>query len=240
MARRWKSAGEVQAGGDRASRAAAEPAAPSASSPRFDVRRLDVGHGIYFPVPVANGVGVPAGAERELAGPVAPSGVKWSVPVGALPVALALAGAAIVRHGVTERGVLAAGVLAVLAVLAAIDVRSRVLPNRIVIPATLAVLTWQVVFESARLPEWIGAGLGAAVFLALPSLFRRGAVGMGDVKLAVLLGVTLGVDVANALLLSFLATVPVTLALVLRRRARGATLPFGPFLAFGAAVVLLA
>jgi leader peptidase (prepilin peptidase)/N-methyltransferase len=62
---------------------------------------------------------------------------------------------------------------------------------------------------------------------------------MGDVKLAVLLGVALGAGVTTALVLGFLAAAPAALV-VLARRGRRATLPYGPFLALGAAVVLLA
>ena len=215
------------------------------------VRRIDVGDGIYVGVPspkvAASAAGLGAAAlEPSRAHTHAPadhgSGVKWTVPAVAAPAALALGGAAFARHGVTEQGWLSAGVLAVLAVLAAIDFRWRVLPNRIVVPATAVVLVWQLVFASERLPEWIGAAAAAAAFLALPSVFRRGAVGMGDVKLGALLGLALGAQVFDALLLGFLATAPVTLTLVARRRqsVRGATLPLGPFLGLGAAVVLLA
>jgi prepilin signal peptidase PulO-like enzyme (type II secretory pathway) len=213
-----------------------------------DVHRIDVGDGIYVRVPApaaAAGLGTAAlqPSRAHTHAPADPAaGVKWTVPAAAAPAALVLAGAALARHGVTEQGWLSAGVLAVLAVLAAIDFRWRVLPNRIVLPATGAVLAWQLVFASSRLPEWLGAAIAAAAFLALPSLFRRGAVGMGDVKLAALLGLALGPQVFDALLLGFLATGPVTLALIAKRRqsVRGATLPLGPFLGLGAAVVLLA
>jgi prepilin signal peptidase PulO-like enzyme (type II secretory pathway) len=63
---------------------------------------------------------------------------------------------------------------------------------------------------------------------------------MGDVKLAVLLGAALGRDVLGALTLGFLGMFPVALWLLVRGRGvRGATVPFGPFLACGAAVALL-
>jgi Flp pilus assembly protein protease CpaA len=222
-----------------------EPAARSAPD---IVRRIDVGDGIYVRIPApevataAAGLGA-AALEPPRAHAHAPAdpGVRWTVPAAAAPAALALAAAALARHGATEQGWLSAGVLAVLAVLATIDFRWRVLPNRIVLPATAAVLIWQLVFATARLPEWIGAAAAAAAFLALPSVFRRGAVGMGDVKLGALLGLALGAQVFDALLLGFLATAPVTLTLIARRRqsVRGATLPLGPFLGLGAALVLL-
>ena len=132
--------------------------------------------------------------------------------------------------------------LAVLAVLSAIDLRWRLLPNKIVLPATAAVLAWQVAFFPGRAPEWILAALGAGALLLLPALLKPGGMGMGDVKLAALLGAALGAAVLTALTLGFLALVPVALVLLVTRgkAARQATLPLGPFLAFGAAVVLLA
>ena len=85
------------------------------------------------------------------------------------------------------------------------------------------------------------AALGAALLLALPSVFQRDAMGIGDVKLAGVLGLALGGKVLLALTLGSLATVPAALVILCRavRRVRGATIPFGPFLAFGAAAALL-
>jgi leader peptidase (prepilin peptidase)/N-methyltransferase len=152
---------------------------------------------------------------------------------------VALAAVALARHGLTREGVLAAGLLPVLAVLAGIDLRCRLLPNRIVLPALAAVLVLQIGLAPQRTGEWLAAAVGAAAFLLAPSLLRPGAVGMGDVKLAALMGAALGAGVAGALLIGLLAMAPVAL-LVLWRRGRDATLPMGPCLAFGAAVVLLA
>lgn len=84
-----------------------------------------------------------------------------------------------------------------------------------------------------------GAGHGGAA--PLPLALNPKAMGMGDVKLGLLLGGALGTAVLDALLIGFLAIVPVALALLARHgsAARRATLPLGPFLAFGAIVVLL-
>jgi leader peptidase (prepilin peptidase)/N-methyltransferase len=185
------------------------------------VRRIDVGDGIYV-------------ASR-------PPHV-WSVHPLAAALGAVLALVALLRLGVTPHGIVAAGVLAVLTVLSAIDLRWRLLPNQIVLPATGVVLAWQLAFFPGRAPEWILAALGAGTLLLVPALLKPGGLGMGDVKLAALLGATLGTAVLNALTLGFLALVPVGLVLLVRRgrAARRATLPLGPFLAVGAAVVLLA
>jgi leader peptidase (prepilin peptidase)/N-methyltransferase len=64
-------------------------------------------------------------------------------------------------------------------------------------------------------------------------------IGMGDVKLGLLLGAGLGKAVAVGLALGFAAVIPVAIFIVLRRGSRGTTIPFGPFLAFGAVAALL-
>jgi prepilin signal peptidase PulO-like enzyme (type II secretory pathway) len=72
------------------------------------------------------------------------------------------------------------------------------------------------------------------------SLATRGGVGMGDVKLAFLLGAGLGWDVVGAVVVAMLATFVVAVGILLRRgiKARKETFPFGPFLVFGALVAL--
>jgi leader peptidase (prepilin peptidase) / N-methyltransferase len=209
----------------------------------FDIRRIDVGRDISVWVPVA---AVPTTAERVDPEPAAaepdpgPLERLWRVRPAGVALGAVFALAALVRIGVTPDGLLAAGVLCVLGVLAIIDYEVRLLPNRIVLPAIAAVLAWQLAFFPERFAEAALAAVGAAAFLLLPSLFRRGAMGLGDVKLAALLGAALGAPVAFALAVGSLAAWPVALVLVVRGASvRGATIPFGPFLALGAAVVLL-
>jgi leader peptidase (prepilin peptidase)/N-methyltransferase len=197
-----------------------------------NIRRVDVGDGIYVQVPQPAADTDPAGA------PASPR--AWSLRPVAIAAAASAAIVALLRLGITAHGLLAAGVLAVLVLLASIDLQARVLPNRIVFPATAAVLVWQIAFFPASALEWLLAALGAGFFMLLPSLIRPGAMGMGDVKLAMLLGAALGQDVLSALMLGCFAVLPVALWLLVRGRGvRNATVPFGPFLGFGAAVVLL-
>ena len=201
----------------------------------FDIRRIDVGEDISVWIPVAPGSGEPAPPSPDPA-----PAQNWRVRPAGLALGGALALAALLRVGPTPAGLLAAGVLGVLAVLAVIDLDVRLLPNRIVLPAIAGVLAWQLAFFPEDFVEVVLAAVGAAGFLLLPSLFRRGAMGMGDVKLAALLGAALGAPVAVALAVGSLAAWPVAVVLVARGASvRGATIPFGPFLAFGAAVVLL-
>ena len=115
------------------------------------------------------------------------------------------------------------------------------LPNRIVLPAAAAVLLLQISLLPRERGEWVAASLGAALFLLLPSLIVASGIGMGDVKLALLLGAMLGGDVIGALLLGFLSLWPIAIYLVATQGwgARKQTLPLGPSLAFGSIVVLL-
>lgn len=132
----------------------------------------------------------------------------------------------------------------VTAVLAFIDFRRHLIPNRILYPGTaagLALLAGGAALE-ARLDgllEASAAGLGYFLVLLVMNFLTRGAMGMGDVKFAFLLGFfagyhrweTAAVAGAAAFLLAGTAS---ALLLVLRRRTRRDRIPFGPFMAAGA------
>lgn len=155
--------------------------------------------------------------------------------------AVAAAAIAFACYPTVARSTLAAFFAAVLVVLAAIDLERRIIPNRIVLPATAVVLIAHIAIEPGRAVELIVAPLAAAAFLFLPNLLNPSAMGMGDVKLALLLGVGLGWGVVGALLIGFLSTIPFALAMISRggRDALKTALPMGPFLAFGGLVVLI-
>jgi leader peptidase (prepilin peptidase) / N-methyltransferase len=129
---------------------------------------------------------------------------------------------------------------ATLVVLSAIDLDRGIVPNRIVLPAAAAVLLAQVALFPDRAAEWALAAVISAFVLALPQLVGRAWMGMGDVKLALLLGAALGWGVLGALLLAFLCVFPVAFLVVLRGglAARKTTIPFGPFLSLGALIML--
>ncbi len=159
----------------------------------------------------------------------------------AIGVGTALVGACAVRFGFTPKMFLAAFVLTVLVVLSLIDVAERRLPNRIVLPSTAVVLVAQLAVEPERASEWLLAAVGAALFLLLPLFVYPAGMGMGDVKLALLIGAALGYDVVLALFVALLTSSLYAVVLLLRHggAARKASMPFGPFLGFGAAVLLL-
>ncbi len=141
--------------------------------------------------------------------------------------------------GLEPKAFIAAFAGSALLILAAIDLVHRVLPNRILFGAFVVVLVAQVGFFPERGVEWLLAGPAAAAFLAMPLIVRRDAMGLGDVKLALLLGAIVGWKVFVAIVIGCFAMLPFAVLMLVRDRSiKGATLPFGPFLAFGTLVVL--
>jgi leader peptidase (prepilin peptidase)/N-methyltransferase len=165
----------------------------------------------------------------------------WKHPA-ALAIAVAVAALVLVRYGLGAQGIIGACFGAVLVALSAIDLDQRILPNRIVLPATAAILVAQIIAFPDQALEWVLAALGAAAFLALPLLVSPGGVGMGDVKLGLLMGAGLGVAVIDAIFYAALAALVLAGVLIARhgRSALKMGFPFGPFLSFGAIVALFA
>jgi leader peptidase (prepilin peptidase)/N-methyltransferase len=139
-----------------------------------------------------------------------------------------------------DRAVVAAFAGSTLVVLSAIDIQRGIIPNRIVLPAAAIVLVAQLALFPGQASEWVLAAILSAFALMIPQLLGRSWMGMGDVKLALLLGATLGWGVMGAVLIGFLCTFPVAVAILIRGGigARKTTIPFGPFLALGALIVL--
>jgi len=132
-------------------------------------------------------------------------------------------------------------VVTTLAVLSWYDVRERIIPNRIVLPAWAIVLVSQMLLHPERWGECLlASGLAFAAFL-LPALAMPAALGMGDAKLAGLLGAALGYTVLSGLLLGTVLAGAYCAYLLIRNgaAARRTAIPYGPFLAAGAVVVLL-
>jgi leader peptidase (prepilin peptidase) / N-methyltransferase len=130
--------------------------------------------------------------------------------------------------------------VSILVVLSAIDFEHRILPDVIVLPATAIVLAAQVALFPDRSVEWVAAALGASLFLFLALLAYPNGMGMGDVKLALLLGAALWKTVTVGLMVGMFAALIPGVVLIARHGAAGrkAAIPFGPFLAFGAVVAV--
>jgi len=131
---------------------------------------------------------------------------------------------------------------AVLVAVAGIDLDHRIVPNRIVVPAAIFGIAASAFVRLDELPELLIAGGGAFMFLLLAALAYPGGMGMGDVKLAGVMGLYLGLSVVPALFIAFLAGTAVGVAKIAREgsEARKSGVPFAPFLALGGLVALVA
>jgi leader peptidase (prepilin peptidase)/N-methyltransferase len=159
----------------------------------------------------------------------------WAVPGAAV-----LAVITFVELGSTADAAAWACMQVVLVALAAIDLAARRLPNAITLPTAAAALVLRAIFHPSDLLEVAIAGLAAfAVFYVL-ALLARGGLGMGDVKLAAMLGFVLGAEVVAALAAGIFAGGLFALALVATRRATmRSTIAYGPFLAIGGMIAIL-
>jgi prepilin signal peptidase PulO-like enzyme (type II secretory pathway) len=149
-----------------------------------------------------------------------------------------LCGASGLAFGLTLEGLVAALFCTVLVVVTRTDLEHRLIPNRIVVPATVLVLALRTIDDPSI--SWLLAALVAGSVLFLVVLAYPSGMGMGDVKLAAYLGAGLGSSVAVALFVGvFSAFVPAVVLLVRHgRAARKQAIPFGPFLALGGVVAL--
>lgn len=123
----------------------------------------------------------------------------------------------------------------VLAVCTVADLRSRIVPNRALAAGAVVALAAIVLADPGALSGRAGAAAGAGCFLLAPALISPGSIGMGDVKLAALLGLYLGPSVVTALLAAFLAGTLTGSMMLIRHgpAARRMAIPFAPYLALG-------
>jgi leader peptidase (prepilin peptidase)/N-methyltransferase len=120
------------------------------------------------------------------------------------------------------------------------DLRTRLVPDGPLVAGLALALGLYGLFAPADLPERLAAGAGAAGFLLAAALVRPDGMGLGDVKLAGVLGVYLGAAVIEAMLVAFAAGSVVGLTLMVRHgwAARSRTIAFAPCLALGAVVAM--
>ena len=132
--------------------------------------------------------------------------------------------------------------VSMLAAVTLTDLERRLIPNTILLATAVIGLAIVVASDPASLPERLVAAAAAGGFLLLAALLYPAGMGMGDVKLAAVMGLFLGRAVAPAMLIALAVGALVGVCLMLRdgAGARKRALPFGPFLALGGVVGLLA
>ena len=158
-------------------------------------------------------------------------------PAVELATGLLIAGC-VLAFGLTLDALVASFFCALLVAVSATDLEHRIIPNRLVVPGAAIVLVAQTALHPS--PEWALAALGASGFLLVAALAYPAGMGMGDIKLALLLGAMLGRTVPVALMIGMVAALVPGLVLLARhgKAARKMGIPFGPFLALGSVVAL--
>lgn len=165
--------------------------------------------------------------------------ISWRYPAVEATTALLVAGC-FWRFGLSWDAAAASFFCASLVVLSSIDLERRIVPNRLVLPAAAVMLVARTVTHPSI--EWLAGGLGASLFLFLAALAYPRGMGMGDVKLALLLGFAVGRTVPVALFLGMIAALVPSAVLFARHgmAARKLKIPLVPFLAIGGVIALFA
>jgi leader peptidase (prepilin peptidase) / N-methyltransferase len=160
-------------------------------------------------------------------------------PAVELTTAALLAGC-LLAFGLSLRTAAAAVFCAALVVVTATDLTHRIVPNRVVLPAAAVVLALMTVADPS--PRWAITATAASGFLLAAALAYPSGMGMGDVKLALLMGAALGGTVSVALMFAMVAALIPSVVLLARygSKARKMAIPFAPFLALGSVVALFA
>ena len=165
------------------------------------------------------------------------------LPIVEAATAVLFAAVVIARGDDTANVVLGLVLVAFLVPLTLIDLDTRLLPNRITLPAGAAAILLGSLLDPSGEVGRLLSGVAAGGFFLLAALAYPQGMGIGDVKLAAVLGLFLGRDVAAALLVALVAGVLVGAAIIARSgvaEGRRTAVPFGPFLALGGVVALIA
>lgn len=182
-----------------------------------------------------------AADEKEATAPRPRRPLRELLPRGARAVLVVVVSAALVatsfvHFGVTAWAFIGLVLLPVLVLLTAIDFEHRLLPNAIVLPTCLAVIAVVAVGQPHHLVAHLAAGVALGGFFFASAAFFPGSLGMGDVKLGLLLGLALGSKTLPAVEFALLGVLVLALGIIFNKgmAARKQAIAFGPFLALGA------
>ena len=151
--------------------------------------------------------------------------------------------AAVLVGGSTATIALNVTFILLLVPIALIDFEHRIIPNRLTALGALLAIGIGIALDPSGEPERLIAGAAAGGALLAAALAYPAGMGMGDVKLAGVMGLFLGSAVAPAMLIALLSGVLVGVFIMARKGAhegRKTAVPFGPFLAFGSLVAIFA
>ena len=156
-------------------------------------------------------------------------------------VTAALLVAVVLAKGADEDAWLGLAFVVLLVPVTLIDLDHRIIPNTLMIIGTVVSLAILLLTDPGALTEHLIAAGAAGGFLLIAAIAKPGGMGMGDVKLAFVMGLFLGRNVAPAMLAAFLAGSIIGGAIIAKKgmkEGRKTAIPFGPWLALGGLVGL--
>jgi leader peptidase (prepilin peptidase) / N-methyltransferase len=168
--------------------------------------------------------------------------IAWRYPLVELTTALLLA-LTVVVIGTNEEVWLGLAFVLLLVPVTVIDIDFRIIPNKLMIAGTVAALGILVITRPGEIPEHLIAAAAAGGFLLAAAIAYPAGMGMGDVKLAFVMGLFLGREVGVALLVGLFAGSFIGIGIMAVKgvaAGRKTKIPFGPFLALGGLAGLLA
>ena len=168
--------------------------------------------------------------------------IAWRYPAVEALTGLLCAGV-VVRFGADRDAWLGLVLVLLLVPITLIDLEHRIIPNKLTLIGAVAAVVLVLVTRSDKLAAHLIAGAAAGGFFLLAALVHPAGMGMGDVKLAGVLGLFLGRAVAPAMMAALLAGSVVGIGIIAVKGAkegRKTGIPFGPWLAFGGLVGLFA
>ena len=168
--------------------------------------------------------------------------ISWRYPLVEAGTGL-LCAAVVVAKGADEDAILGLVLVLLLVPITLIDFDTFTIPNKITYPGVVAGIAIVALTDLDSLPESLIAALAASGFLFVAWFLRPGGMGLGDVKLAFMLGVYLGRAVAPAMFAALISGSLIGAIIIARygaAKGRKMKIPFGPYLALGGLVGLFA
>jgi len=168
--------------------------------------------------------------------------ISWRYPL--VEAVTGLLCAAVVLHFGTGSDVWLPLVFVLLLVpITLIDLDHHIIPNVLTLIGAVAAIVLTAAFQSDQLVENLIAGVAAGGFFLVAAIVYPAGMGMGDVKLAGVMGLVLGRAVVPAIFAALLFGTVVGVAIIARygaKEGRKKGIPFGPWLAAGSLVGLFA
>jgi leader peptidase (prepilin peptidase) / N-methyltransferase len=149
----------------------------------------------------------------------------------------------VIAKGADEDAWLGLAFVLLLVPITLIDLDHRLIPNKLTLPGAVIAIAIVLLTDSDSLVEHLIAAAAAGGFLLVAALVYPAGMGMGDVKLAAVMGLFLGRAVAPAMFAALIAGTLIGALIIARvgaKEGRKTAIPFGPYLAFGGLVGLFA